>query len=144
MKSGSTFDNIVPGYGLGPIVSVTLAPLINSSVTNESVAAFSGSTYYNRTTFYIAANDIEDLTSSVGETGQLTVTPPETSTGEYLLLTSYYKTSLARSCIAGTSAPQNLLQNGSFAVDRKSKLFVKTQPTNTSSLQRKAQEDTAR
>lgn len=69
------------------------------------------------TQWTLANDSITDVSADVASDGSLSVTfPANDSIVEYIVYASYYHLSLARACIAGPN-PQNIIQNGSFAVD---------------------------
>lgn len=71
----------------------------------------------NYTVYYIAANNLTDITSSVKADGSVKVEfPANADNAEYVVYASYYELSGQRACIPGET-PKNFIQNGSFAVD---------------------------
>jgi hypothetical protein len=73
--------------------------------------------FKNYTVYYIAANSLMDITSTVNSDGSVNVKFPANTVGAgYVVYASYYELSGARACIPGQD-PKNFIQNGSFAVD---------------------------
>ncbi|KAH7381091.1 hypothetical protein BKA64DRAFT_727754 [Cadophora sp. MPI-SDFR-AT-0126] len=120
--AGETFTGTLPGWGSGELVSaVTFAITKIENVTTvisetAPIGIVAGSV--NSTRYTIASSSLLDVSDQVQADGSITVTAPtvnEASTS--LLLASYYSRSYTRACIASDAHPQNILQNGSFAVD---------------------------
>lgn len=111
----------MPGWGRGDLVSVVTFAVYNS--TNKTVPPASViSDEYNYTEYLTSSESIAEVTSLVQEDGfiKVTVNPVEGAIF-YLIYASYAERSYARACVASSDNPQNILQNGSFAVDHYSK-----------------------
>ncbi|KAI1399275.1 hypothetical protein F4819DRAFT_465758 [Hypoxylon fuscum] len=117
----NTYNGQVPGWGRGDLVSVVTFAVYNS--TNKTVPPASViSDEYNYTEYLTSSESIAEVTSLVQEDGfiKVTVNPVEGAIF-YLIYASYAERSYARACVASSDNPQNILQNGSFAVDHYSK-----------------------
>ncbi|KFZ03789.1 hypothetical protein V502_10661 [Pseudogymnoascus sp. VKM F-4520 (FW-2644)] len=118
---GGTFKAKIPGFGLGKLISVTTAAILTESVASypdHSYIITASNPVYNRTSFTISEKSLKDVTKSVSVDGILSVTfPTNEGAKKYIVFGAYYQLSLDRACVAATSNPQNILQNGSFAVD---------------------------
>ena len=117
VKAGETFQDKVPGWGFGTLVSITTAKIVNVTQFDETEE----SPFFNLTTTYItytlAADSVTDVTHRKKSDGTMSLSFPADSQGsEYIIYASYYHLSLARNCIPGPN-PTNFIQNGSFAVD---------------------------
>ncbi|KAH8588280.1 hypothetical protein B0O99DRAFT_485821, partial [Bisporella sp. PMI_857] len=122
VQAGETFDGKVPGYGLGQLISVTQADVLTESIAEFPNVKLDASAitnpFYNRTTFKVSERSITDLTKTVKPDGSLSIEfPATTSAKKHIVFAAYYKLNLERAAIPGSGTPQNILQNGSFAVD---------------------------
>lgn len=77
--------------------------------------------YYQTSSFtqyLISSDSLTDVTGLVDRNGSIAVTASKVDGAQsYVLYASYARRSYARACIASSDNPQNILQNGSFAVD---------------------------
>lgn len=68
--------------------------------------------------YTIASSSLTDVSDLVQTNGSITVTAPTVEGAtSYFLMASYYSRSYSRACVPSNPNPQNILQNGSFAVD---------------------------
>jgi hypothetical protein len=117
-----TYDGQLPGWGDGELISAVVFEVLNVSVISSQAFGIpdqiamaignSGTTQYT-----ISADSLTDVTSLV-QNGSISLNVLASNSDSYhLLYASYYAKSFDRSCIASSSDPQNILQNGSFVVD---------------------------
>ncbi|KAK5096104.1 hypothetical protein LTS08_007710 [Lithohypha guttulata] len=122
LSADETFADTVPGWGTGELVSVVVFATSNTanvSTVNSKYSLFGSlSGPVNSTLHTIISSSIGDVSAQVHPDGFINVTAPAGQGAlEYYLMASYYSRSYERACIASSSDPQNILQNGSFAVD---------------------------
>ncbi|KAJ8098505.1 hypothetical protein POJ06DRAFT_136574 [Lipomyces tetrasporus] len=125
------FMGTLPGWGSGELVSaltfaITNTTGVSSLITGTSILVgdvVNASQYLispsvNSTQYTISSESLTDVTDLVREDGSISITAPSIDGAlSYMLLTSYYSRSYARACVASSPNPENILQNGSFAVD---------------------------
>ncbi|RAQ65386.1 hypothetical protein COH20_012462 [Aspergillus flavus] len=119
----------VPGWGKGDLVSaVTFAVLNTTTVTQPPPQP--------QTPLPLSPNDVSEslfsleslteLTDSISQDGKMTVNVSSVKEAtSYMLYASYARRSYARACTASSENHQNILQNGSFAVDHFSVMGAK-------------------
>lgn len=105
---GGTYNDILPGWNTGPLVSASTGLIVSS--TNIS-----------RT---LSTSSLQDVTSQVGANGQLQLNFPVDANGENYTLFAYYLVhSEAReqqtplNVVGVKGQPENYVQNGSWVVD---------------------------
>ncbi|OTA58863.1 hypothetical protein K449DRAFT_436352 [Hypoxylon sp. EC38] len=114
-----SYSGQLPGWGRGDLVSaVTLAVYNATNKTDNPGGAFGWYFQRNYTEYLISARSLTEVTDLVHDDGSITtaVSPVE-GAQFYLLYASYAQRSYARACVASSPDPQNILQNGSLAVD---------------------------
>ncbi|KAI0839450.1 hypothetical protein F5Y06DRAFT_303174 [Hypoxylon sp. FL0890] len=114
-----SYSGQLPGWERGDLVSVvTLAVLNATNKTDIMGGPFGYYTQRDYTKYLISAQSLTEVTDSVQQDGSIEVTiSPVEGALYYLLYASYAQRSYARACVASSSDPKNILQNGSFAVD---------------------------
>ncbi|KAH7377416.1 secreted protein [Cadophora sp. MPI-SDFR-AT-0126] len=121
VAAGGTFEGKIPGYGLGTLISVTTAAIVSESVIEVPNASlgFSGpAPNVNRTVITVSDASLNLVTKNVKRDGTLTVKfPTGGAAKKYMVFAAYYHLGLERACTAGSTNPQNIQANGSFAVD---------------------------
>jgi hypothetical protein len=106
---------------MGAFVSaVTFAVLNHTNVSTLFGPGefFGRAMQYNYTQYTISASSLTDVSDLIQNNGSITVSPTSVDGADsYLLYVSYARRSYYRACIASNDNPQDILQNGSFAVD---------------------------
>ncbi|KAJ4296362.1 hypothetical protein N0V90_006407 [Kalmusia sp. IMI 367209] len=116
-----SFKGRLPGWGSGSFVSLSAFKIIGSRI----IPAWTQPPA-NKTVYVISAPTLTDLTQSVSANGSISVQPSSLTDGNpTMLFASYARRSYARANIATSESPQNILQNGSFAVDHFSRAGAK-------------------
>ncbi|PVH76879.1 hypothetical protein DL98DRAFT_657077 [Cadophora sp. DSE1049] len=120
VSAGGSFSGNAPGYGLGNLISVTTAAVLNKSVIQvpdqDLSAVFLGLGPVNRTIITISQSTLRLV--PVKSDGTIHVEFPSDGK-QHIIFGAYYGLNHIRSCSAATSSPnpQNIIANGSFAVD---------------------------
>ncbi|KAI1119902.1 hypothetical protein F5Y10DRAFT_259411 [Nemania abortiva] len=115
-----TYSGVLPGWGMGNLVSAVTFSVYNSTEhSDEFGQIFNMPLVYNYTRYLMSAESLTDVTHLVGKDGSITATVDSIGKeqSQFLLYVSYARQSYERACIASNASPQDLLQNGSFAVD---------------------------
>ncbi|KAI0107934.1 hypothetical protein F4776DRAFT_414946 [Hypoxylon sp. NC0597] len=114
-----SYSGQLPGWGRGNLVSaVTLAVYNATNKTYNPGGALGSYFQRNYTEYLISARSLTEVTDLVYDDGSIeTTVSPVDGAQYYLLYASYAQRSYARACVASSSDPQNILQNGSLAVD---------------------------
>ena len=107
------FDGQIPGWGSGEFVSLSTFNIVGSRIVPALTQPPS-----TKTEYIISASSLIDLTDNVSSNGSISVSSssPTTDNSTFLFAT-YARRSYAHANIATRQDPQNLFQNGSFAVD---------------------------
>lgn len=112
---GGKFDDILPGWGTGPLISASIG-LVKSSANISSVE-----------TYILAAGSLQDVTETIAADGRLNFNFPSAK-GErfvlfayYLIHTQYREQQTPELVISGEGVQQSpvtsFVQNGSWVVD---------------------------
>ncbi|GAB7349945.1 hypothetical protein MBLNU459_g0641t1 [Dothideomycetes sp. NU459] len=109
IAAGQVYNDIIPGWGTGPLASASIGLVTSSTNTSRT----------------LAASSLQDVTSQVGSTGQLELDlPHDTEGNNYTLFTYFlvhseaYEQQSPRNVYgAKQSQPQTFVQNGSWIVD---------------------------
>ncbi|KAI1137565.1 hypothetical protein F5Y05DRAFT_419507 [Hypoxylon sp. FL0543] len=110
-----SYSGPLPGWERGDLVSALTFAVYNA--TNKTDASGPQS-QRNYTEYIISAKSLTEVTDLVQKDGSITTTVDSVEGAQYYLLyASYAQRSYARACVASSSHPENILQNGSFAVD---------------------------
>ena len=103
----------LPGWGSGDLVSVSAFNILNTSIVPALTRPEA-----NKTQYMISASSLVDLTSLVSSNGSIWLSRRDiNATSSCMLFASYARRSFARANIPSSEHPENILQNGSFAVD---------------------------
>lgn len=98
--------------------AVTFAIVNTTNLSIPGIAIPGESSYYTVIENTISYASLDEVTELISPNGTIQVTVSSVSGAEsYYLYASYARRSYARACIASSDHPQNILQNGSFAVD---------------------------
>ncbi|OTA96829.1 hypothetical protein M434DRAFT_27444 [Hypoxylon sp. CO27-5] len=114
-----SYSGQLPGWGRGDLVSaVTLAVYNATNKTDNPRGAFGWYFQRNYTEYLISAGSLTEVADLVHDDGSITtaVSPVE-GAQFYFLYASYAQRSYARACVASSPDTQNILRNGSLAVD---------------------------
>lgn len=132
MSGGEVFNATLPGWGSGELVSAVTFATTNVTNVFTTMSDFSligqsqSTNLFNSTLHTIASSSLNDVTAQVLNNGTLSVTVPNMEGAvEHYIMAGYYRRSYERACIASSPDPQNILQNGSFAVDHFSQVGAK-------------------
>lgn len=119
IPENGSYTGKVPGWGEGDLVSAVTFAVVNTTNLTISTTAIPGArSSYTVTENVASSASLTEVTDSIHPNGTVTMTvSPVHGAKSYLLYASYARRSYARSCIASSDNPQNILQNGSFAVD---------------------------
>ena len=119
------FEGQIPGWTSGDFVSLSAFYIVESRIVPSlSLPA------RNKTEYVFLASSLVDFTQNVSSTGFVSVTPSYSKTSNStILFASYARRSYARACIAASQDPENIFQNGSFAVDHFSSAGAKLTTT---------------
>ncbi|KAH8647380.1 hypothetical protein BX600DRAFT_390073 [Xylariales sp. PMI_506] len=116
IPENGTYTGQVPGWGEGDLVSAVTLAILNDTTT-VTVDPLLG-TVSTSTEYLVSSTWVTEVTDSITPEGTVTVTASPVDGAEYYILyASYARRSYVRACIASSNDPQNILQNGSFAVD---------------------------
>ncbi|KAF7198549.1 hypothetical protein HII31_00288 [Pseudocercospora fuligena] len=113
---GGRFSGVLPGWNTGPLVAATTGLVTKSTNVSSEI------------TYTLSATSLQDVTSKVSSSGQLTVDFPSNVTGEHFVVFSYYlvhtqyreqQTPLLVTSGNGVqqSPVVSFVQNGSWVVD---------------------------
>jgi hypothetical protein len=124
IPAGGSFHGVLPGWGTGPIVSVTTGEVTSVKSYNTSTGNFVE-------LHTLAQSTLQDVTNQISPSGTLSLQFP--STGNFYdlvvvyLIHSNYRAEASPETLGGPqTSPQNFIQNGSFAVDHYSVLGAQT------------------
>jgi hypothetical protein len=130
---GSSFDDILPGWGSGQLQAAVAGTAIQSESRSDAEPGLPGDYSQSRTQITLAASSLVDVTDLVGADGQLSFNFPSNATGLHntifaiYVLHSHYRAQDGPDDLGGPqTAPQSFVQNGSWAVDHFSALGAST------------------
>ncbi|KAM0542093.1 hypothetical protein ACHAPJ_012956 [Fusarium lateritium] len=122
LSAGKTWTGTLPEWGRGELVSAQTFAVTNTTKKSTYISKFAllgeqaGSVDGKQYT--LASSSLADVSDLIQSNGSITVTAPVADgASSYFLMASYYSRSYERACIPSNNDPQNILQNGSFAVD---------------------------
>ena len=106
---GGLFNDSLPGWGHGKLVSASTALVVEQRPANLSVTpGFQDPYYYNGTKNVLARRSLQDVSDAVSETGHLDIAFPTNETGvEYRLFAFYQKASGYREQVS----PERIVQS---------------------------------
>lgn len=122
---GGTFDDVLPGWGSGDLVSASTGLVLNSTNVTLSENGFSPSTEPG-VQATLQTSSLQDVTSQVDDSGHLTDTFLSNSSGENYVVFAYYQyrsgyRELPASTDIDATVPQSPIEsfvyNGSWVVD---------------------------
>ncbi|KAI1409815.1 hypothetical protein F5Y13DRAFT_202982 [Hypoxylon sp. FL1857] len=113
------YSGQLPGWGRGDLVSVVTFAVYNATNKTDNPGGTFGSYFQrNYTEYVISEESLTEVTKLVQKDGSIVANvAPVDGAQYYLLYASYAQRSYARACVASSPNPQNILQNGSLAVD---------------------------
>ncbi|KAL3475735.1 hypothetical protein BJX99DRAFT_259172 [Aspergillus californicus] len=112
----SGYDGQLPGWGSGDLISAVTFKIENiTTVPNDYVLYFDRPE--TKTQYTINWQSLTDLTQQVSPGGHIRIDLAPHDGDPIVLYASYARRSYSRACIASSETPQNIIQNGSFAVD---------------------------
>ena len=132
---GMSFDDVLPGWGTGPLEAAVTALVANSSVADLITPGLPGDYAEERTQYTLAESSLEDVSNKVSPNGYLKVDfdPHKTEEGLYntvfaiYLVHSHWRAQDGPADFAGQAIPaRTIAQNGSWAVDHFSSLGAET------------------
>lgn len=89
---GRSFDDVLPGWGTGKLVSASTGLVVEKRAANLSASpGFIGPVYYNGTMQILAADSLMEVTDRVGKDGHLKISLPANVTGVEYRLFAYYQ-----------------------------------------------------
>jgi hypothetical protein len=108
---------LLPGWSQGELVSAVTFPVLDDRVGNATIGGVAPQNHsYIEYTVHSAS--VTDVTQSIHPNGTIRAAVSAVENAQsYLLYAAYARRSYARACIASSANPQDLLQNGSLAVD---------------------------
>ena len=119
---GGSYDEILPGWGTGELVSASTALVIDSTAVQLKAAPAFISHTYNGSRFTLDASSLTDVTDQVGEDGSISLAFPPSANGTEYQLFAYYQNHTTgfeqqSPLYLNTTVPQSpvmsFLQNGS-------------------------------
>lgn len=123
---GGNFSGALPGWGTGELVAATTALVLSSVYTDATEPSLPNDGITNRTQVTLASDSLQDVTSQVSASGEISLSFPSNATGlEYMLFAFYQEhTEYREQEPPGqiiSSVPQSpvtsYVQNGSWVVD---------------------------
>lgn len=132
---GGSFDDVLPGWGTGPLEVAVTGLVTNSSVADVTAPGLPGDYAEKRTQYTLASSRLEDVSSKVSPDGHLKVdfSSNTTNSGLYntvfaiYLIHSHWRAQDGPADFAGQTIPaRTIAENGSWAVDHFSSLGAET------------------
>lgn len=132
---GGSFDDVLPGWGTGPLEAAITGLVTNSSVAESIAPGLPGDYAEERTQYTLAQSSLEDVSSKVSPNGHLNVNFNSGRKQEGLyntvfaiyLIHSHWRAQDGPADFAGQTIPARTIpQNGSWAVDHFSSLGAET------------------